>query len=103
MTTVELPPPSPALTVHEAAVRVRQIADRTFTAMATNSYWSVGWERGVTNAIGGDEGDLAALLTPELAVQLADWLDECASKNARTGEPIPAFALAFTKAPEPAA
>lgn len=102
MTVVELPPPSPALIVHEAAYWIRRIADRAATGVATNPYWSAGWKRGVTNAIGGDEGDLAALLTPELAVQLADWLDECASMNVRTGQPIPALALAFTKAPEPA-
>ncbi|WP_306317287.1 MULTISPECIES: hypothetical protein [unclassified Streptomyces] len=101
MTPVELPAPSPALRVHEAAARIRRIADRAACGVATNSYWSVGWERGVTNAIGGDEGDLAALLTPELAVEVADWLDARAAANVRFGEPMPALALKFVEAVQP--
>lgn len=98
MTVIELPPPSTALSVHEAAARIRGLDERAFAGMANNSYWDVGWARGVVNAIGDEEGDLAALFTPELAIQLADWLDGRASANARTGEPIPPFAVAIAGA-----
>ncbi|WP_420032291.1 hypothetical protein ACN2WE_05360 [Streptomyces sp. cg28] len=96
MTPVELPPPSTALLMHESAARIRAAAEKARAAMATNEYWSVGWQRGVANAIGGDEGDLAALFTPELALHLADWLDEQAAANARRGELFPALAVAIT-------
>lgn len=94
-----LPAPSPALAVHEAAARIRRLAERAAFAVTVNEYWTSGWALGVANAIGGDEGDLAALFTPELAVQIADWLDERASANTRTGEPLPALALALATHP----
>lgn len=95
MTFVELPAPSPALTVHEAAARIRHAAERAAAEAANDAYWSSNWANGITNALGGAAGDLAALFTPELALRLADWLDECASANARTGEPLPALAVAL--------
>lgn len=93
-----MPPPSPALTVHEAAARIRRTAECAATAMARNDYWTVGWQRGVTNAIGGYEGDLAAFFSPALAEEFADWLDTVASANARHGQPLPALALAAAAA-----
>ncbi|WP_394436203.1 hypothetical protein [Streptomyces sp. SGAir0957] len=98
MTAVELPPPSPALAVHESAARLRTFAEHAFRAMAINTYWGSGWAAGVTGAIGGPEGVLAATFTPELAMQVADWLDGCASANARSGEPIPPLAELISKA-----
>lgn len=97
-TPVQLPPPSPALTVHQAAATIRTTAERASAAMARNDYWSVGWARGVTNAIGdGYEGDLAAFFSPELAGEFADWLDMVASAAARDGAELPALALAAAR------
>lgn len=99
----QLPPPSPALTVHEAAACIRRIAERATAAMARNDYWSGGWERGVQNAIGGYEGDLAAFFSPAMAVEFADWLDAVASDSARHGTTLPPLALAVARAFTPPA
>ncbi len=101
MTTALLPPPSPALTVHQAAARIRTLAERALERMARNEYWAGGWPVGVTNALGGEEGELAGLFTPELAIQFADWLDTVASHNARYGTPLPEFALTAARALTP--
>ncbi|MFF0736835.1 hypothetical protein ACFYVK_35140 [Streptomyces chartreusis] len=99
MTSTDLlPPPSPALTVHQAAAALRRTAECAVAAMARNDYWAGGWQRGVTNAISGYEGDLAALFSPEMAVEVADWLDEVASAAARRGEPLPPLALTIASA-----
>ena len=96
-----LPSPGPALTVHQAAARIRTLAERALERMARNEYWAGGWAAGVTNALGGEEGELAALFTPELAIQFADWLDTSASHNARYGTPLPEFALTAARALTP--
>ncbi|HEY9408465.1 MAG TPA: hypothetical protein VIP77_02695 [Jiangellaceae bacterium] len=102
MSTLALmPPPSPALTVHQAAARIRTLAERALERMARNEYWAGGWAVGVTNALGGEEGELAGLFTPELAIQFADWLDTAASHNARYGTPLPEFALTAARALTP--
>ena len=98
MTTDLLPPPSPALTVHQAAARIRSLAEQSLAQMARNEYWQLGWAVGVSNAIGGEEGELAGLFTPALAVEFADWLDTSASHNARYGTPLPPFALTAARA-----
>lgn len=100
--TGQLPPPSDALTVHTAAAHLRSLAERAAAAMVGNDYWQSGWAVGVSNAIGGDEGELAARFSPEVVRLFADWLDECASANARHGAEIPAAALAITAATHPA-
>ncbi|NEB92414.1 hypothetical protein [Streptomyces bauhiniae] len=93
---VQLPPPSPALTIHETAARIRRTAERARTDMTRNSeYWTTGWAAGVTNAIGGDTGELAALFPPETALEIADWLDTVASAATRHGVPLPPLALAL--------
>ena len=99
--TTLLPPPSPALTVHQAADRIRTLADAALRRMARNEYWGNGWKAGITDALGGEEGELAGLFTPELAIQFADWLDTSASHNARYGTPLPDFALAAARALTP--
>lgn len=81
--TVQLPPPSPALQLHQAADTLRRSARAALAAMARNDYWTVGWTRGVTNAMGGPEGELVALLSPEAALDLADALDTVGSEAAR--------------------
>lgn len=94
----ELPPSSPALTVHEAAARIRRAAERARFETAVNEYWRVGWAAGIENAVGGAPGELTALFPPELAIEFADWLDTVASHNARYGTPLPEFALTVTAA-----
>lgn len=92
-----LPPPGPALRVHEMAARIRFVAERATTEMTRNTYWGNSWAAGITNAVGGYAGDLAALFSPALAVELADWLDEVASANARHGIPLPSLALTVAR------
>ena len=104
MTAVELPPPSPALVLHQAAANLRRSAHAAAAAVVTNDYWQSGWARGITNAIGGPEGELAALLSPEAASELADALDTLGSEAARRlrgaiPEPISAFAERLTAEP----
>ena len=95
---VELPPPSPALVLHQAAAHLRRTAHAAAAAMAANEYWSVGWTRGITNAVGGPEGDLAALLSPETTAELADVLDTVGSETARGHrDAIPAPLITFAE------
>lgn len=94
---VQLPPPSPALVLHQAADKIRSSAQAALAAMAANDYWTGGWTRGITNAVGGPEGELAALLSPEAAIELADVLDTVGSAAARRiseaiPEPLAVFA-----------
>jgi hypothetical protein len=102
----QLPAPSPALSVHESAARLRGIAEQAAAEIAAGAgdpfaYWSVGWERGIDNAVGGRVGRLAAVFSPDVVLELADWLDGRASANALRGESIPALALAITAATHP--
>jgi hypothetical protein len=94
----QLPAPSPALVVHQAAARIRALAEKALERMGRNEYWASGWATGVSNAMGGEEGELAGLFTPELAIKFADWLDTAASHNARHGAPLPDFAVAVARA-----
>lgn len=75
---VTLPPPSPALTLHMAAAELRALVAKVRARMAQNDYWGMGWTPGVENAIGGPEGVLAGMFTPDLADVLADHLDATA-------------------------
>lgn len=94
--SVQLPPPSPALVLHQAAAVLRRSAQDALAAMSRNEYWNGGWARGLTNAVSGPEGDLAALLSPEAAIELADALDTVGSEAARRiREVIPAPLAAF--------
>lgn len=103
----ELPPASPALTVHAAAAELRHTATAALADLNSDGYWScydraTAWRDGFENGMGGDCSQLAAVFTPELALEIADWLDETASAAARTGVPIPPLALAFTRSGVPA-
>lgn len=94
---VELPPPSPALVLHQAAAALRRNASAAMAAIERNDYWQMGWKTGITNAVGGPEGELAALLSPEAAIELADALDTVGSEAARRireAIPVPLTALA---------
>ena len=85
---VELPPPGPALRLHEAAAVLRRRAERARTEMAGNAYWDMGWRIGIENAIGDVAGGLASFMDPAMADGLADWLDgvaQAAVKHAAQG------------------
>lgn len=80
---VALPPPSPALVLHEAAARLRGWAAAARVEMAINPYWVGGFRNGIGGAISGDAGVLASLLSPDAADELADWLDATAVEAVR--------------------
>lgn len=75
---VALPPPSPALTLHMAAAKLRAAATAARAEVASNDYWDMGWTRGVENAIGGATGALVGIFTPDMVEDLADHLDATA-------------------------
>lgn len=102
MSPVTLPPPSDALSVHAAAAHLRRVAELAAVEQAADPYWMASWFDAMANALGGAAGDLAGLFSPASALAVADWLDECASANARHGTEIPAAALAITAATHPA-
>jgi len=98
VTGILLPPPSPALIVHEAASVIRQTVEAAQRHLDTAESWAcyeraTAWRDGFVNGMGGDCSELAALFTPELAFDFADWLDEVASANARHGVPLPPLAI----------
>ncbi|MEU6768559.1 hypothetical protein ABZ916_39375 [Streptomyces sp. NPDC046853] len=100
MTPVTLPAPSPALTVHESAAHIRSLAEKAAADVEGDQYWSR-WADGISNALGGPVGDFAGLFSPDLAIHVADWLDERASAHVLAGEPIPPLALAIAAATRP--
>jgi len=73
-----LPPPGPALTLHQAAAKLRAAAEATTADMIGNPFWKNGWQAEVDGALGGPSGVLCGLLSPELALDVADWLDATA-------------------------
>lgn len=100
---VHLPPPSEALTVHEAAATLRRTAKVAQQDLDIAEYWAfydkaTAWRDGFVNGMGGVCSDLAAIFTPALAVEFADWLDGVASANARHGTALPPLALAVARA-----
>lgn len=101
-----LPAPGPALVVHEAAARIRTLAEAALADLNGDDFWScydraTAWRDGFENGMGGVCSQLAGLFTPELAIQFADWLDAVASHNARYGAPLPEFALTAARALAP--
>ena len=98
-----LPPPGPALAVHEAAARIRRTAESAQADLDTDDFWkcydpATAWRDGFLNGMGGACSELAGLFTPALATELADWLDAVASANARHGTPLPQLALTVARA-----
>ncbi|WP_030040175.1 hypothetical protein, partial [Streptomyces resistomycificus] len=105
-TTPLLPPPSPALTVHQTAAHIRTIAEAALADLDHDDFWScydraTAWRDGFENGMGGVCSQLAGLFTPELAIAFADWLDTVASHNARYGTPLPDFALTAVRVLRP--
>lgn len=78
-----LPPPGPALTLHQAAAKLRSWVAEVRAEMATNDYWSGGWADGIQGAISGAGGMLATMFSPEMALDTADWLDATAAEAVR--------------------
>jgi hypothetical protein len=102
---IQLPPPSEALRLHQAAATIRRTAEAAQHDLDTESFWTyypkaTAWRDGFANGMGGKTGNLAGLFTPELALHIADWLDTTAAHAARHGH-IPAPAAAIAQAFEP--
>lgn len=80
---VVLPPPSPALRAHMAAAKLRDAAQKAQAELASNDYWGGNWKNGMEDGMGGAGGTLAGLLSPGLALDLADLLDTAGHKAAQ--------------------
>lgn len=81
MTPTLLPPPGPALTLHMAAARLRSAAEAATARQAEDG--RTDWARGMDNDLGGPVGEFCGLLSPELALDLADHLDATAVEAVR--------------------
>ena len=75
---VQLPPPSPALLLHQAADKLRTAA--TAAGRGGRTPTSAEWYALMDNALGGPVGVFCGLLSPALALDLADWLDATAAE-----------------------
>jgi hypothetical protein len=80
---IELPPPSPALTLNMAADKLRRAAQAALDRQAEDGRSSADWARGMDNYLGGPIGAFCGLLSPELALDLADFLDATAAQAVR--------------------
>jgi hypothetical protein len=78
-----LPPPGPALTLHMAAAKLRAAAEAAAARQAEDGRTDADWARDLDNALGGPIGVFCGLLTPELALDLCDWLDATATQAVR--------------------
>jgi hypothetical protein len=90
---------SPGDEMRLAAVALRHLVDAYRAEANTNPYWDLGYAAGVTNAMGGGGGELAAAFTPEAAEALAVWLDDHANEHSsydcQWGSRCPALRLAY--------
>ena len=99
---IQLPSPSTALRLHQAAARIRRTAQAAQHDLDTDDFWkcyspATAWHDGFMNGMGGVCSELAGLFTPELALAIADWLDTTGAHAARHGPdsiPAPAAAIA---------
>jgi hypothetical protein len=80
---VELPAPSPALTLNMAADKLRRAAGAAVDRQAEDGRTDADWARDMDNYLGGPIGVLCGLLSPELALDLADFLDATAAQAVR--------------------
>jgi hypothetical protein len=76
-----LPPPSPALVLHEAAARLRGAAAGAGSGGRTPT--PAKWYALMDNALGGPVGVFCGLLSPGVAEDLADLLDAVAVEAVR--------------------
>lgn len=80
---VTLPPPGPALTLHEAAAKLRPAAEAAIARQVTEGRTPDQWAYDLDGYLGGPIGVLCGLLSPELALDLCDWLDATAVEAVR--------------------
>lgn len=81
--SVTLPAPGPALTLHQAAAKLRTAAEAMLDHMIDNPSWESGWWDNVNEYLGGPPGELCGLLSPQLALVIADHLDTTAVEAVR--------------------
>jgi hypothetical protein len=87
-TSTLLPPPGPALLLHMAAARLRPVAEAAIARQAEDGRGPGDWANDLDNYLGGEVGVFCALMTPQLALDLCDWLDATAAQavqQARAG------------------
>lgn len=75
---------TPAETLRAAATKLRAAADAAWDDLQTNPYWApydpdTVWHDGLVNGFGGAGAELAALFPPDVAAELASWLEHQAS------------------------
>jgi hypothetical protein len=81
---VTLPPPGSALTLHMAADRLRRAAQLARDREAEKGRTPADWYSDMVDGyLGGPVGMLCGLLSPELALDLADHLDATAVQAVR--------------------
>lgn len=73
-----LPPPSPALTLHMAAARLRAAAEAAIARQAEDGRTAGAWAHDLDGYLGGPIGEFCGLMSPELALEMADDLDRTA-------------------------
>lgn len=83
-TPVLLPPPSPALTLHMAADRLRRAAQAALDQQAKDGRTSADWYADMVDGyLGGAVGMFCGLFSPAAGLELADWLDATAAAAVR--------------------
>lgn len=81
---VELPPPSPALVLHQAADRLRRAAQAAMDQEASEGRTPADWYADMVDGyLGGPAGMFCGLLSPAAGLELADWLDATAAEAVR--------------------
>ncbi|WP_329131621.1 hypothetical protein OG552_10695 [Streptomyces sp. NBC_01476] len=78
-----LTPPGPALRLHEAAEKLRAAAEAAIEIQKVRGRAPDQWAYDLDNYLGGPIGVLCGLLSPELALDLADFLDATAADAVR--------------------
>lgn len=78
-----LPPPGPALTLHMAAARLRSAAEAAMARQAEDGRTDADWGYDLNGYLGGPIGEFCGLLSPELALEIADDLDRTAVEAVR--------------------
>lgn len=73
-----LSPPSPALILHQAAARLRPAAQAAIARQVAEGRTPEQWAYDLDGYLGGPIGEFCGLLSPELALDLCDWLDATA-------------------------
>ncbi len=76
-----LPPPSPALLLHEAAAKLRSAAQRALDREAEKGRTPADWYADMVDGyLGGPVGIFCGLLSPSAGLELADHLDATAAE-----------------------